>query len=62
MTRDAPPPIPSDTTKWPFFITWCGVNYGDFVNIPAARRGELEALLKKLCPAHLWQVVLATYV
>jgi uncharacterized protein YmfQ (DUF2313 family) len=62
LTRQAPPPIPSDTAKWPFFATWCGSTYGTFVNIPAARRNELEALLKKLCPAQLWIVTLINYV
>jgi hypothetical protein len=69
LTRAAPPPIPTDASltpapgsKYPFFLTWCGATYGTFVNIPAARRNELEALLKKLCPAQDWLVVLAHYV
>lgn len=69
LTRRAPPPIPYDVSttpapgsRYPFFLTWCGATYGSFVNIPAARRSELEALLKKLCPAQNWLCVLVHYV
>lgn len=62
LTRDAPPAIPDDPLKWRFFVTWCGATYGDFVSVPATRRAELERLLRKLCPAQQWLVVLVHYV
>lgn len=62
LTREAPPSIPNDATTYPYFITWCGATYGDFVDVPAARRAALEDLLRKLCPQQDWLVVLVHYV
>lgn len=61
LTREAPPPVPSDSGEWPYFLYWCGATFGVSVNIPAARRAEFEALLLKICPAHLWLVTMVTF-
>lgn len=61
LTRKAPPPISDDTATWPFYVTWCGETYGDFVDIPLARKSELEALLEKLNPSHLWIIALINW-
>jgi hypothetical protein len=61
LTPYAPPPVPSDPTKWPFFIYWGGQTFGDVVFLDPARRQEFERLILKLCPAHCWLVTLVDY-
>lgn len=58
----APPPVPDDSSKWPFFVYVCGEVFGTIVDIQATRRAELEELLLKHFPAHLWIVTLVNYV
>lgn len=60
-TREAPPPVPDDSALWPYFLYWGGATFGTAANVPAERREEFEALLLKICPAHLWLVTLITY-
>ncbi len=54
--------VPSDPTKWPFFMYVGGPNFGDIAEVPAIRRFEFEALLLKIRPAHLWIGVIVRYV
>ena len=54
--------VPSDSTKWPYFMYVGGPNFGDIAEVPAARRFEFEALLLKIRPAHLWIGVIVRYV
>lgn len=54
--------VPSDATKWPFFMYVGGPNFGDIAEVPAIRRFEFEALLLKIRPAHLWIGVIVRYV
>jgi hypothetical protein len=61
LTRVAPPPVPSDPARWPYFLYWSGETFPEPASIPASRRDELERLLLKICPAHLWLVVIAEY-
>ena len=61
LTPIAPPPVPDDPNRWPYFLYWCGETFGEPAEIPAARRGEFERLLLKICPAHLWLVTIVTY-
>jgi hypothetical protein len=62
LTPNAPPAIPSDPDFWPHFIYFGGETFGDRVEVDAARRAELERLVLKICPAHLWIVMLVDYV
>jgi len=62
LTRRAPPPVPSDPARWPYFVYWCGETFGQKANVPAARRGEFERLLLKLCPEYAWIVIYVDYV
>lgn len=63
LTRAAPPPIPADSDAWPLFVYWGAENIDDEPpEVLTSRRGELERLLLKLCPADKWIVVLVTYV
>lgn len=62
LTSAAPPPVPSDSSTWPFFVYWGGETFDDRVEIDETRRGELERLLRQLNPGHLWIVTLIDYV
>lgn len=44
-----------------YFLYIGGVSFGDVVAIDATRRRELEALLLKICPAHLWLILTVEY-
>jgi hypothetical protein len=61
LTREAPPPVPDDPTRWPYFLYWMGATFGTHATIPASRRDEFERLLLKLCPAQQWLVTYVTY-
>jgi hypothetical protein len=56
LTPYAPPTVPSDPTKWPFFIYWGGSTFGATAYVDPTRRQEFERLILKLCPAHCWLV------
>ena len=53
-----PPPLPTDSEKYPFFIYWCGETFPNNAVVPDDRLLELKRLLLKICPAHLWLVLL----
>jgi hypothetical protein len=53
-----PPPIPTDSYYWRYFIYWGGETFGTSAEIPAARLLELKRLLIKHCPGHLWIVLM----
>lgn len=66
LTRDAPPPVTDDETKWPYFLYFGGpLDVDDNItkaNVPAARREEFERLLLKLRPSQHWIVTYVDYV
>lgn len=62
LTPRPPPFIPDDSDTWPFFLYWGGETFGDVVDVLADRRAELETLLLRICPAHLWLVVMVRWV
>lgn len=66
LTRDAPPPVPDDSTKWPYFLYFGGpLDGGGAITkaeVPAERREEFERLLLKLRPAQQWIVTYVDYV
>lgn len=62
LSRIAPPAIPSDTDTHPFFFYVAGAEFpGPRPLVSNARRVELQRLLLKLKPAHLWLVLYATF-
>lgn len=61
LTRQAPPPVPDDPTKYPHFMYVGGEVFGTRVIVDATRRDELERLLLKLRPTQLWIVLLIDY-
>lgn len=58
LTPNAPPPIPDDPARWPYFIYIGGETFPEIAEVPAERRAELERLLLKICPMHLWIVLI----
>jgi hypothetical protein len=58
----APPPIPDDATKFPYFLYWGAQTFPARATVPLARKDELDRLLLKLCPAQQWLVMLVDYV
>jgi hypothetical protein len=62
LTNVAPPPVPDDATKWPYFLYWGGETFPNPAPIPSARRAEFEELLLKICPAQQWLVTIVQYI
>jgi len=61
LTRRAPPPVPDDPAKWPYFVYVGGETFPDFATVDITRRAEFERLLLKLRPTHNWIVTLIDY-
>lgn len=62
LSRVAPPAIPSDTDAHPYFFYIAGEMFpGPRPVIPVARKNELDRLILKLKPTHLWAVVYVTF-
>lgn len=58
LTRRAPPPIPDDPSKWPYFIYVGGESFPDREPVPASRLAELKEILLRICPTEQWIVLL----
>jgi uncharacterized protein YmfQ (DUF2313 family) len=57
LTRRAPPPVPDDPARWPFFIYLSGEDFSTPAPVPRSRSAELKELILRLRPAHLWIVM-----
>jgi hypothetical protein len=53
--------VPSDPTKWPYFLYIGGATFPDQANVPEARRDEFENLCLKICPTEQWLGILVSY-
>ena len=53
--------VPTDETKWPYFLYIGGENFGTISNIDPSRKNEFEELCLKICPTHLWLGILVEY-
>lgn len=47
-------PIPNNPTDWRYILYIGGETFGDLATINEDRQGELEDLLLKICPSHIW--------
>jgi hypothetical protein len=54
----APPVIPADPAKWPYFMYFAGEVFPEPAAIPAGRTAELRRLIQKLKPAQHWVVLI----
>lgn len=61
LTRTAPPPVPDDQSRWPYFIYIAGETFPDEADVPSSRKQAFERLLQKLKPAEQWIVTLVNY-
>lgn len=58
LTRRAPPPVPSDPSRWPFFIYFAGESFPERAPVPSHRVAELKEILLRICPAQQWLVLM----
>lgn len=58
LTRRAPPPVPDDPARWPYFLYFAGESFPELAAVDATRIDELKELLKKVCPAQQWLVLM----
>lgn len=58
LTLRAPPPVPSDPARWPYFLYFAGETFPDLATVDAARIDELKELLLRICPAQQWLVLM----
>ena len=53
--------IPSDPTKYPYFLYIGGQTFPGMAPVPNSRQDEFEDLCLKLCPTEQWLGILANY-
>jgi len=53
--------VPSDVTKWPYFLYIGAPSITSIAQLDPKRRDEFEALCLKICPAQQWLGILAEY-
>lgn len=58
LTRRAPPPVPDDPSRWPYFLYLAGEAFPDLAPVPSSRLAELKELILRLAPAQQWIVLL----
>lgn len=61
LTRRAPPPVPDDPDTWPYWFYVGAETFPEIASVDADLRSELERLLLKLGPSHLWIGTLIAY-
>lgn len=54
--------IPTDSTKWPYFLYIGGLTFGDLASVPVTRKTEFENLCRKLSPSQQWLGLIVEYV
>jgi hypothetical protein len=58
LTRRAPPAVPDDPARWPYFLYFAGEAFPELAPVDAARVDELKELLLRICPAQQWLVLM----
>lgn len=58
LTRRAPPPVPDDPSRWPYFLYLAGAAFPDLAPVPSSRIAELKELILRIAPAQQWIVLL----
>lgn len=57
LNHRAPPPVPNDPTKWPYFLYFMAETFGQRAFVDPDRLPELKRLLLKVCPTQHWIVL-----
>jgi len=58
LTRRAPPAVPDDPARWPYFLYFAGEVFPDLAPVDAARVDELKELILRIAPAQQWIVLM----
>lgn len=58
LTRRAPPPVPDDPSRWPYFLYLAGETFPALAAVPRSRVAELKELILRIAPAQQWIVLL----
>jgi hypothetical protein len=53
--------MPTDPTKYPFFLYIGGQTFPDQANVQGSRRDEFEDLCLKICPTEQWLGIIVNY-
>ncbi len=61
LSGNAPPPVPDDPARWPYFLYVGGETFPDTATIPVERKAEFRRLVLKLKPTQQWLVLLVEY-
>jgi len=61
LTDEAPPPIPDDESKFPYFLYFGAETFGDDATLFESQRERFERLILKLSPMQHWLVTMITY-
>lgn len=62
LTTEYIDPASINPTKYPYFMYIGASVFPNRASVAASRRAEFEALILKICPAHLYKSVLVNYV
>lgn len=58
LTRRAPPPIPDDPSRWPYFIYLAGETFPALAPVAKSRIAELKETILRIAPTQQWIVLL----
>lgn len=61
IERLRPYTVPSDPTKWPYFLYIGAETFGDIAQVDSKRRDEFETLCLKIGPTQQWMGILVEY-
>ena len=53
--------IPTDPTKWPYFLYIGGEEFGELATVGPGRKNEFEELCLKICPTQQWIGIIVSY-
>lgn len=58
LSRRAPPPVPDDASRWPYFLYLAGEVFPGRAPVVRSRIAELKELILRIAPAQQWIVLL----
>lgn len=61
LTPHAPPPIPDDPARFPYFVYIGGETFPETATVPLARRTEFRELILSIVPVRHWIITLVEY-
>jgi hypothetical protein len=58
LTRRAPPTVPDDPSRWPYFLYLAAETFPELAPVLRSRVAELKELILRIAPAQQWIVLL----